>query len=103
MSPDSQKANVPFELQCLLFDVTWLTSLYKLRDLIDDALSGWDPEEKCSCGCGEDLYQLARARLEGGYEAYGSAMYDWSTGKRYCNVLEELADALVYLSSGPVE
>jgi hypothetical protein len=102
MSPDSQKANVPFELQSHLLSTTWLESICWLHDLIEEALDDWGPEEK-PCGGGAPLYELARFRLEDGYNAYGSEMYTWGPEHRLRNVMEELADALVYLSSGPVE
>jgi hypothetical protein len=43
----------------------------------------------------------ARLRHTDGYRDYGSRMYSWSADERRQNVVEELADALVYLSSGP--
>lgn len=49
-----------------------------------------------------DLLAVARERLEDGYKLYGSEMYGWSAEERKRNVIEELADALVYLTSGPI-
>jgi hypothetical protein len=46
---------------------------------------------------------LAVCRLREGYDLFGSAMYDWDWKMRRRNVMEELADAIVYLTSGPVE
>lgn len=43
----------------------------------------------------------AVARHADGYREYGSRMYSWSEDERRQNIIEELADALVYMSSGP--
>jgi len=45
--------------------------------------------------------KLARHRLVEGYDMYGETMYQWEAEERLWNALEELADAVVYLSSGP--
>lgn len=51
----------------------------------------------------EEVKALALTRLRRGYEEYGSGMFTWDAETRRQNVLEELADSLVYLISGPVE
>jgi hypothetical protein len=52
---------------------------------------------------GSELYDLAFSRLRSGFEQYGSEMYVWDAETRRRNVMEELADAIVYLTSGPIE
>lgn len=49
-----------------------------------------------------ELRTLALARLRSGFEQYGSTMFEWDEETRRRNVMEELADALVYLCSGPI-
>ena len=51
----------------------------------------------------QELHDLALSRLRSGYEQYGSEMFTWDAETRRRNVMEELADAIVYLCSGPVE
>jgi len=45
------------------------------------------------------IRDMARVRLIEGFEAYGSTMYGWDATVRLRNVLEEFADAPVYMSS----
>ena len=47
------------------------------------------------------LYKLAESRLCQGFLLYGDTMFHWTEEKRRRNVMEELADALVYLTSAP--
>ena len=49
------------------------------------------------------ILALARERLRSGYKAYGSRMYGWTPQERLRNVMEEIADAVVYLTSGPID
>ena len=49
------------------------------------------------------IRDMARRRLVAGHESYGSTMYGWDDATRLRNVLEELADAPVYMSSEPRE
>lgn len=48
----------------------------------------------------DEVEALAWERLREGYEMYGSEMFTWAQDRRHLNVLEELADALVYMASG---
>ena len=45
------------------------------------------------------IRQVARERLVDGYQLYGDSMYRWPPTVRQANVDEEVADALVYLTS----
>ncbi len=47
-----------------------------------------------------EIRRMARKRHKDGYATYGSRMYSWDAETRRRNALEELADALVYMSSG---
>ncbi len=50
----------------------------------------------------DKLFALARRRLEAGFDAYGSTMYGWDHQTRVENEDEEMADRLVYGTSGEV-
>ena len=50
----------------------------------------------------KELYKLAEARLCQGFLLYGDTMFHWTEEKRRRNVMEELADALVYLTSAQI-
>jgi len=47
------------------------------------------------------LRQLGRERLIAGHALYGCDMYEWHPAVRQANTDEEVADALVYLTSEP--
>lgn len=47
------------------------------------------------------LRQLGRERLIAGHAMYGDEMYRWHPAVRQANTDEEVADALVYLTSEP--
>lgn len=47
-----------------------------------------------------EIVAAAKERHLEGFHAYGSRMYSWTPQERLQNVIEELADALVYMSSG---
>ena len=48
------------------------------------------------------IVEMARERHTKGYDRFGSEMYEWTPEQRLTNILEELADALVYITSGPL-
>ena len=50
-----------------------------------------------------EIVALARERLRQGFQTYGDAAFHWPASVRLQNLLEELADALVYSVSGPVD
>jgi hypothetical protein len=50
----------------------------------------------------EVIVAMARARLVDGYKAHGDDMYWWTVQTRRGNAFEELADCLVYVTSGEV-
>jgi len=79
---------IPLEEQLELFDERRDDAWFELVDMV-----GWDWKE---------IVALARERLIAGYHTYGDQMFRWGAAERRRNVLEELADALVYLTSGPV-
>jgi len=60
-------------------------------------------EDQSGAAFDDELRDLALSRLRSGYEQYGSEMFTWDAETRRRNVMEELADAIVYLCSGPVE
>lgn len=47
------------------------------------------------------LRQLGRERLTAGFAIFGDEMYRWHPAVRQANTDEEVADALVYLTSEP--
>ena len=51
----------------------------------------------------EEIKDLALERLRGGFSEFGCEMFAWSAETRRQNVLEEIADSLVYLISGPTD
>jgi len=50
----------------------------------------------------EAIVAMARARLVDGYKAHGDKMYSWNAQTRRRNAFEELADCIVYITSGEV-
>jgi len=91
---EAATVNIPLAVQERLLALTWMDSLEQMSAMIDEALvQGVDGE----------VFKLALCRLRGGYADYGSTMYGWDAATRRRNVLEEIADAPVYLSSGPIE
>ena len=46
---------------------------------------------------------MAAERHAAGYSEYGDQMYGWPAATRLRNTLEELADAVVYPTSGPLQ
>lgn len=85
-----QPFNVPYAVQRRLlyatFDETveWMREMLKDNEFLDE------------------VEEMAAKRLAEGYEKYGSKMYSWDSETRDRNILEELADAFVYKSSGDV-
>jgi hypothetical protein len=50
----------------------------------------------------ERIRLLMDERSVDGYTHFGSEMYNWGAENRLANILEELADAAVYMTSGPL-
>ena len=50
----------------------------------------------------EAIVAIARDRLLDGYKAHGDEMYQWDEETRRRNAFEELADCIVYITSGEV-
>lgn len=48
-----------------------------------------------------EFRELCLKRLRAGHDEYGATMYEWDAKTRQRNVFEEIADAVVYLTSGP--
>ena len=86
---EAATVNVPLAVQLSIFEMAHEQAFSIIRRLL-----------KSDRGT---LYRLAENRLVDGFEEYGSAMYDWDSERRLAEVLEELADAIVYLTSGPIE
>jgi len=80
---------VPFSAQEWMFESLCEVEIENLHDLIDDH---------------HDLIiEMARDRFRKGFCKYGSTMYSWSPERRLDETLQELADATVYHTSGPLE
>ena len=96
--------NIPLDVQERLFTFAREQAIYDLRDLLErfawTQSADWEDD---AAGQRNELHDLARARLRSGFVLYGSAMFTWTPEERFRNVMEELADAIVYLTSGPVE
>jgi hypothetical protein len=91
-SGNMNPVNIPLEVQERLFNKCWCDAMNTMIALAGNRI-----------GVPDDLLDLALARLRSGFEQYGSEMYTWDAETRRRNVMEELADAIVYLTSGPVE
>jgi len=50
----------------------------------------------------EVIVNTAQDRHAEGFIQYGDEMYHWTPEERLKNVIEELADAITYLTSGPI-
>jgi hypothetical protein len=85
----SDTFDVPFPVQEFIFESLCEVELVKLHDLIDDHHAR--------------ISEMARRRFRTGYQLYGSAAYQWDAETRLTNVLEELADSVVYLTTGAIE
>lgn len=76
----------------------------------ENAYRGWGPDASVRRARFLDFIRdhwgeieaLGCRRLRDNYERYGSQMYGWDAEERRRNIIEELADARVYLSSGAV-
>lgn len=88
---DETPTHIPLDVQEWVF-----------RQTYDDAM---DAARACLNGLwGDDeLFDLALSRLRSGYVLYGSDAFTWDAETRRRNVMEEIADAIVYLVTGPVE
>lgn len=80
---------VPFGVQVWMHDALAHTMLHELTSFISDKYEN-------------DVLELSKTRMVDGYKTYGSTMYNWTPEERLRNVLEEIADAVVYLTSGPL-
>jgi hypothetical protein len=79
---------VPFEAQDWMMQMMGDEMLYRLHAMIDT------------------YRERIRAEMDGrfmdGYTHFGSEMYNWDDERRLKNIIEELADAAVYMTSGPL-
>ena len=82
------KTEIPLDKQVEIFHKKKEVAIAEIYSLV----SGDDDEE---------LYKLAESRLCQGFLLYGDTMFHWTEERRRRNVMEELADALVYLTSAP--
>lgn len=90
---ETQEVNIPLEIQERLFVLDFSEAARAVYDILNERMI---PNE-------DGLYRLALSRLRSGFEKFGSEMYTWDAETRRRNVMEEVADALVYLTSGPIE
>jgi hypothetical protein len=89
-APAEAIAYIPFEAQLDLFEQRkWAVVEQMRRDLDDPEYLG-------------RLFTLARSRLLSGFSVYGSTMHGWDAATRIQNEMEEMADRLVYGTSGEV-
>ena len=85
---DGRYFDVPEQAQEWMMQMMGDEMLYRLHAMLDTYR--WRVRE------------MMTARLRAGYEYYGSTMYNWGDELRLTNILEELADAAVYMVSGPL-
>ncbi len=88
---DEDHPSVSLVEQVRLFELRWERVLVALRNSLDYVAYR------------RYLHDLAYQRLLEGYELYGDKMYRWSEACRERNADEEVADAIVYLTSGASE
>lgn len=84
-----QSFSVPFKTQEFMFEELAPVQAEYLHDILNDHM--------------ELIIEMARERFREGYAKYGSAAYQWDAETRLTNVLEELADSVVYCTTGPIE
>ena len=84
-----QVVAIPLEMQRWMYRQMAFRTLDDLADIILN-----HPDE---------LVELAEKRLVEGHAEFGCEMYCWDPETRRANLFEELADASVYASSGPLE
>lgn len=89
--------SIPLEVQERLFECEYQRIVRQIAMWLDEC------EEPEHADFDAELRDLALSRLRSGFESYRSTMFTWDAETRRRNVLEELADAIVYLTSGPVE
>jgi hypothetical protein len=80
---------IPLDNQLRLFEMRKWGVLDKLRERLDNEV-----------GFEVKVLRLAKQRLRDGFVTYGDTMYRWDEKKRERNMLEELADYVVYGTSG---
>ena len=89
--------NIPLEVQERILELEYINVVRLLSMWLDEC------EDEAGSALDAALHDLALSRLRSGYEQYGSEMFTWDAETRRRNVMEELADAIVYLCSGPTE
>ena len=82
-------ASIPLQTQLWLFD--------QMADLAACELS------ELFMSHSDEILEMARIRMAAGYASYGSRMFGWPPERRRRELLEELADAIVYFCSGALE
>jgi hypothetical protein len=86
---DVPDAEIPLEEEERLFEEGFDAALAALlRDLASGAYR-------------RHIHDLALQRLREGYVLYGDQAYRWGAPCRQANIDEEVADAIVYLTTGP--
>ncbi len=81
-------SEVPLEVQQWMFEELAETKMMDLNILVHKL---WPR-----------LLAVARQRHMNGYLLWGDQMYKWTSEERLNNVIEELADAVAYMTSGPL-
>ena len=89
--------NIPLEVQERILELEYINVVRLLSMWLDEC------EDEAGSALDAALHDLALSRLRSVYEQYGSEMFTWDAETRRRNVMEELADAIVYLCSGPTE
>jgi hypothetical protein len=92
-----EPASIPLSVQERLFECEYQSIVRQI------AMWLFECEEPERTDFDAELRDLALSRLRSGFEQYGSEMYTWDAETRRRNVMEELADAIVHLTSGSIE
>jgi len=88
---EQEPVSIPLETQLWMYEQMAELSLDNLIDIL------LLPETR------EEVVEMAKNRLAGGFPVYGCTMYNWDAKTRRRNLLEELADASVYFTGGPID
>ena len=80
--------HIPFPTQSWMFEALAEVELDKLHEILDKFQAR--------------IIKTARIRHQDGFVTHGSEMYSWTPERRLDEMLQEIADSIAYLTSGPI-
>ena len=89
--PAAGNIAIPLEFQLWLYEQM---AEKALDDLVDILMR---PDSRA------EIIEMGKNRMAAGFPVYGCTMYTWDARTRRRNLFEELADASVYDTGGPLE